>query len=164
MLNIKNIEKFRKSGDRRKQKVNATEHMFNKRSTSVEQMANSSSSSSLKELKKERERISQPEEPSASLKPTPKKKPVLIPLPEGFAISNDLWDWATQKQFSREWIEREFEKFCDRNRAKGERYIDWEAAFRTWLLKAEEFASTRNGQPAKPINGHALNRRERIPL
>lgn len=124
----------------------------------------SSSSSSLKELNKEGTLIHKPEKPLPSVKPTPKKKPLPIPLPEGFTLSDDLWDWATKKQFSREWVEREFEKFCERNRATGEQYIDWEAAFRNWLLKAEEYAASRNGHSTRPTNGHSLNRRERIPL
>jgi hypothetical protein len=124
----------------------------------------SSSSSSLKELKKEGVLNYKSEKPLSSAKPSPKKRPAPIPLPEGFTISSDLWDWATKKRYSREWIEREFEKFCDRNRATGEKYVDWEAALRNWLLKAEEFAASRNGYSTRLTNGNTLKRRERIPL
>ncbi|MDR4470394.1 MAG: YdaU family protein [Nitrospira sp.] len=124
----------------------------------------SSSSSSLKELNKEDVLAQKPEKSLSPAKPSPKKQPIPISLPEGFTISDDLWEWGSKKNYVREWMEREFEKFCDRNRATGERYIDWEAAFRNWLLKAEEFAASRNGRPPMPNNGRALNRTERIPL
>ena len=99
-----------------------------------------------------------------SSRPTTKRKTNLTALPEGFTISEDLWDWATKKQFPRKWVERELEKFCDHNRSKGQKYIDWDAAFRNWLLKAEEFAPSRNGHTIKRIYGHTVNGRERIPL
>ncbi len=77
------------------------------------------------------------------------------PLSRDFVISDNLWDWTVQKGYSRELVEREFEKFCNRNKAKGEKYADWDAAFRNWLIKGQEFASERNGRaqpgPRRPI-------------
>ncbi len=95
-------------------------------------------------------------DPDPDPEPVPEPVPVSVrkgdtvgttrrPLPQDFTISNDLWDWTAQKGYSRELVEREFEKFCNRNKAKGEKYADWEAAFQNWLIKGQEFASERNG-------------------
>lgn len=156
-------EKGKRGAQKRWDKSDGHGHSTGHDPAIAEDMTENSSSSSLKELINGGKEQSQ-EKSSSSLRPTPKKKLALIPLPDGFTISDDMWEWATKKQYSREWMEREFEKFCERNRAKGEKYIDWEAAFRTWLLKAEEFASSRNGHSTRPTNGHSLKRRERIPL
>lgn len=59
----------------------------------------------------------------------------------------------TKKGFQREFINSELEKFRDYHKAKGTVFRDFEAAFRTWMRNAREFAATRGG--ARPANGKA---------
>jgi hypothetical protein len=159
---MQQAEKGKRGACKRWQKDDSHGHSIGQASAIAQGITEDRSSSSLKEPKTEG--AVNLEAPHSSAQPTPRKKPVLIPLPEGFRISENLWEWATKKNYPRAWIEREFEKFCDRNRAIGEKYADWEAALRNWLLKAEEFASSRNGRSARPIHGQPPNRQDRIPL
>lgn len=120
----------------------------------------SSSSSSLKEIQRENSGSQQLASPRTS-QPNTKKKPVLIPLPDGFTISDDLWAWTTKKEFQREFVEQEFDKFCNDRLSKGVQYADWDRAFMTWLGRQGEFSpSRRNGH--LPPSAH--RRKELIPL
>ena len=161
---MQQAEKGKRGAQKRWQKEDSHGHSSGHDPAIAGGMTENGSSSSLRELNKEDVLTQKPEKSLSPARPSPKKKPIPISLPEGFTISDDLWEWGSKKHYVREWMEREFEKFCDRNRATGERYIDWEAAFRNWLLKAEEFAASRNSRPARSVNGQAMNRRERIPL
>lgn len=42
---------------------------------------------------------------------------------------------------------RETERFRDHHTAKGTRYVNWDAAFRTWIGKSAQWAEERNGVP-----------------
>ncbi|CAJ0691631.1 helix-turn-helix domain-containing protein [Ralstonia holmesii] len=52
-----------------------------------------------------------------------------IPLPEGFAISAGVRKWAIENGHKN--LEAHLEYFLDTIRAKGSRYVDWDAAFKT---------------------------------
>ena len=52
-----------------------------------------------------------------------------IPLPEGFAISAGVRKWAMENGHKN--LEAHLEYFIDTIRAKGSRYVDWDAAFKT---------------------------------
>jgi uncharacterized protein YdaU (DUF1376 family) len=144
----------------------SAQQRFNRSSTVVQPMyqPEGNSSSSLKEPKKEDGCSHIPDSPLTLGKPAAKRKPAASFLPESFSITDDLWEWAAKKEFSREFVERQFEKFCLHNKAKAERFVDWDAAFQKWLIKAQEFICERNGHGSPPTNGRRLERRERIPL
>jgi hypothetical protein len=126
--------------------------------------SSSSSSSSSKKNKREIESSSSSGETETSPLPPSKRKAVKVPLPEAFAISDELRSWATARGFPADLVEREFEKFCERNKAKGETYADWNAAFRSWLIRSSEFAPSSTGRPVQLVNGSHRAQRERIPL
>ena len=42
-------------------------------------------------------------------------------------------------------LDSELEKFKDFHQSKGNKYLDWQAAFRNWLTKAAEFRAKRGG-------------------
>lgn len=44
--------------------------------------------------------------------------------------------------------DEQFERFCDHHRAKGSKFRDWEAAWRTWVGKAADWAPKQ--QPKSP--------------
>jgi hypothetical protein len=43
-------------------------------------------------------------------------------------------------------IEDEVEKFQDYHRAKGSKFVDWDAAFRNWCRNAEKFRAQAQGE------------------
>lgn len=49
---------------------------------------------------------------------------------------------ATEQRLEMPW---EWNKFKDHHRAKGSRFVDWDAAWRTWIRHAVEFAERRGG-------------------
>lgn len=61
------------------------------------------------------------------------------PAPLTFEVTEELWAEAEAMGVPAEDIPIETEKFLNRNRAKGEMYSDWTAAWRNWMLKAVEF-------------------------
>jgi hypothetical protein len=82
--------------------------------------------------------------PSADSHPEKKKqKPIKIPLPENFAISDAVRAWYLQKGY-RERIEDHLTAFIDAAMAKGYVYIDWDAAFRNAIAK--DWAELRSGR------------------
>lgn len=81
---------------------------------------------------------SAPDVPSASVAASApaKRKPTPTELPDDWAPSDKHREMAAKLGLD---CGREAEQFADRNKAKGERYIDWNAAFRTWLRNAPTF-------------------------
>lgn len=65
-------------------------------------------------------------------------------LPSGWEPPGRVREWATAKAPSVD-LDLEAEKFANHAASVDRRARDWTAAFRNWLLKAEEYAS-RNGQ------------------
>lgn len=127
--------------------------------TDMHMQCSSSSSSSSKKNKREIELAEPLSSEDSKIMPLPhsKRKAVKVPLPEGFAISKELWVWAIARKFPSNLVVREFEKFCERNRAKGETYADWDAAFRSWLIRSSEFSSVS-------VNGHHRGQPEGVVL
>lgn len=71
--------------------------------------------------------------------PPPTQPPVLtkkragIPttFPETFAFTREMKEWALEEGCQEPFAE--FEHFRDKAKAEGKMYIDWSAAFRTWI-------------------------------
>lgn len=78
-------------------------------------------------------------EPSITVKRThtsknrPKSANGKIPLPEGFAISEGVRKWA--KANGHQNLDGHFAYFVDTVQANGNRYIDWDAAFKKAVAK-----------------------------
>lgn len=63
------------------------------------------------------------------------------PAPDSFEVTEPMWAWAQGQGVPHQRIEPETAKFLDHHKAKGSRFIDWGAAWRTWMRKAVEFSS-----------------------
>lgn len=63
-------------------------------------------------------------------------------LPDGWAPDAALLAWCKEK-FPDVEEAREREKFCDYWRSRGEPRRDWDAAYRNWIRKEDEFSKTR---------------------
>lgn len=65
--------------------------------------------------------------PSGDQKQSKRRKVPEAPLPADFKISDAVRSWARRKGFDR--LDEHLEAFCNKARAKGYRYADWDAAF-----------------------------------
>lgn len=65
-------------------------------------------------------------------------------LPADFLLSDKMRLFALGKGLDPPRIIDQFERFCDHHRSKGSLFVDWEAAWRTWVGRTSEF-SPRNG-------------------
>lgn len=66
----------------------------------------------------------------------PETEPRKRPTPAPSRISDKAIAWARSKNISDADIEREAEKFLNSATANGRRYLDWDAAWRTWITNA----------------------------
>jgi hypothetical protein len=76
--------------------------------------------------------------------------------PESFPISDELKEWASKNVPTVD-VDRETEKFLDHHRSKGDRFVDWPAAWRKWMRNAAEWGHARTTppkpEPSKPKPG-----------
>jgi hypothetical protein len=95
---------------------------------------------SLKESKGRDKRLSGSGEPEAKqsaqqkAKSQPKRKTA---FPDGFLVSGPLRELVTKNGWPNP--DQQVEQFRDYHLKHGSRFVDWEAAFRTWMRKAKEF-------------------------
>jgi hypothetical protein len=73
-----------------------------------------------------------------SSKPISHKKPT--PVPANFEVTEAMFDWAVAEGLNPNRIRTETEQFLDRNKASGKSYLDWPAAWRTWIRNSVKFA------------------------
>lgn len=69
-------------------------------------------------------------------------------IPDPFLVTEDLWRWSDEQQFSREWVRGETSKFVDYWRGAAgakARKVDWPATWRNWIRTASERVTTRPG-------------------
>jgi phage replication O-like protein O len=60
-------------------------------------------------------------------------------LPEGFALSQDLKEFALKNGINGNRVESVFCQFCDHHRSRGNLMLDWSAAWRTWVRNEKKF-------------------------
>jgi hypothetical protein len=72
------------------------------------------------------------------------KKP-LQPMPEGFHLNGKLREFAKTNGFVK--CDFMFDQFKAHHNAKGSKFVDWEAAWRTWVLNQVKF---NGGAPQQP--------------
>lgn len=97
----------------------------------------SGNASGIAEQRERREEESSGEKGSARGKRSSRKPETTFP--EGFFPPEDLQSWAMAKGLSSAQIQSETEKFSDHHRSKGSAYVDWNAAWRTWIRKGLEW-------------------------
>lgn len=71
--------------------------------------------------------------------------------PDEFDITDDLRKWASDRGIVAD-LDRETERFLDHHRAKGSTFTNWQAAWRTWMNRAEQYANVR---PLSSSNGRS---------
>ncbi len=99
------------------------------------------------------------EEPIGSSSKKARRKPEL-PLPEDWVPSDRNLADAAARHFSAQRINDEADRFRNHHIAKGSRFRDWDAAWRTWLGNAERYGP-RGGLavaafPGGSRSGHSL--------
>jgi len=85
--------------------------------------------------------------------PQPAPRKVATTWPEGFALAEDMMRFARERGFDPPSILRMWERFRDRNQSRGEKYVDWKAAWRTWVNNQVEFKN-RDNRPRGPGGDH----------
>lgn len=79
-------------------------------------------------------------------------KPVPRPIPDDFALTDRMREWAAKKGWPPDFIEAQTERFreyyCGHQDKK---HTDWEAGWRTWMLKSADFVAQTRASP----NGRA---------
>jgi hypothetical protein len=81
------------------------------------------------------------EETSGEPSVAPRHRAVAISTP--FDVDEEMAHWAIDKGMSREFVERETEKFVNYFISTGRTMRDWTAAWRNWLLRAQEQVGSR---------------------
>ena len=76
-------------------------------------------------------------------------------LPDDFAISDDMRNWANEKAIGVD-IEIKTERFCAYWRARDGRFARWDQAWKNWVLKSNEFNHRK-----RPARGTAAATDER---
>lgn len=80
------------------------------------------------------------EEPIGSSKKTARRKPEMELPPDWVPSDRNITD-AEARQFSAMEIQDEADRFRNHHSAKGSRFRDWDAAWRTWLGNARKYGS-----------------------
>jgi hypothetical protein len=103
--------------------------------------------SNIESLKQESAGALFPEPPA---QPKPKKKPTGIARtwPDDFAVTAEHIAFATARGFALPAISTMFERFKNHHQAKGSRFVDWSAAWRTWVGNQVQFNADRNAPRA----------------
>ncbi|QVJ03032.1 hypothetical protein KGD82_13440 [Nocardiopsis eucommiae] len=70
---------------------------------------------------------------------TPKKK---TPAPENFVITDAMRAWAKERVPNVD-IDFETEQFLDTHAAKGNKFLDWNRAWHTWMRNSRKFSEER---------------------
>lgn len=96
------------------------------------------------EVEEKREAIASPEK-------KPRRRPE-VPLPDGWVPSESNISDARSKNFTDAEISENADAFRNHHHARGNRYRDWDAAWRTWLGNARKFSAPRH---AGASGGHA---------
>jgi uncharacterized protein YdaU (DUF1376 family) len=60
-------------------------------------------------------------------------------VPDKFEVTPEMFSWATEQGLPEMRIKPETENFLDRCRAKDIKYLNWVAAWRTWIRNAVKF-------------------------
>lgn len=75
--------------------------------------------------------------------PKAKRRKPEVELPEGWVPNDKNITDARERGFSAQEIDHEADRFRDYHAAKGSRFRDWDAAWRSWLNNARKFGSNR---------------------
>ena len=77
-------------------------------------------------------------------------------VPEHFIVTEEMLRWAETQGIPRQDISFETDQFLDRHRARGTRFKDWVAAWRTWMRNAVKFRAERAEKAMRPKERRAV--------
>lgn len=80
-----------------------------------------------------------------------KTKAVATTLPADFEVSESMWDWARGKGLET-LVDRETVKFRNYHEAKGTKNVNWEPAWKNWIINAQEYAKKEKAPAARPAD------------
>jgi uncharacterized protein YdaU (DUF1376 family) len=97
----------------------------------------------------------EPEPEKKDIGPNPKsRRKAEVPLPNDWVPSDRNVQDAIDRNFSAEAISHEADQFRNHHTSRGNRFRDWDAAWRTWLGNAIKFAASRGVAGASKANGY----------
>jgi hypothetical protein len=73
--------------------------------------------------------------------------------PASYTPTEQQIEWALEKGLLAPDALRETERWLDHHRAKGSKFLDWDAAWRTWMSRAVDYAATPGRGGPGPVNG-----------
>ena len=74
--------------------------------------------------------------------PTGRKKTVEVAIPDHFPMNEKHRAFATERGLIGKAAEYEFDSFRSWHGAKGTKYVSWDQAWQTWVLKRARFNGT----------------------
>lgn len=81
---------------------------------------------------------------SASIDQSKKsEKKRATPVPKDFEVTPEMFDWVIGKGMPETKVRPETEAFINNHKAKGNVFVDWNAAWRTWMIKSVGYAEQR---------------------
>lgn len=75
-----------------------------------------------------------------NIKKAKSEKKKATSVPKDFEVTGEMFDWAVAEGVNETRVRPETEQFLDRNKSKGTTYLDWNAAWRTWMRNAVKFS------------------------
>ena len=85
--------------------------------------------------------------------PEPKKKPRKRSYPEGFALTDEMRNYAVKNGIAPDRVDGVFEHFSNHHRAKGSVYVDWTLAFYTWVRNDKQYGGKNQAPVAVRRSG-----------
>ena len=102
------------------------------------------------EQEQEQEHLSPPVSPPSGGAPQPKPKKKPTPAPDSFPLTDDMIRWAQTQGLNGD-IQPVTDSFLDHHRAKGSKFLDWVAAWRTWIRNEVKFSRAKPAQQGKVV-------------
>lgn len=115
-----------------------------------------------------------PPKGSEPAKPEPKPKKRKTAAPDSFPITEDMYEYGAKQGLTRQQVEAETEAFLLHHRARGNMFVEWDAAWQGWMRRAPQYArnvtpfngnrptESPNGEP-KHWNGAPLRKSDGLP-
>jgi hypothetical protein len=77
------------------------------------------------------------------ISPPIEKKKRATPVHTDFVVTEEMFDWAVGKGLPEVKVRPETEAFINNHKSKGNTFVDWNAAWRTWMIKSVGYAEQR---------------------
>jgi hypothetical protein len=87
--------------------------------------------------------------PSPAKPAKPRREPKKAPhrFPADFVLSDELLAFARERGFTAVEIDSMWAKFSNHHKANGSEFVDWNAAWRTWVMRSVDYKNRDNRGP-----------------